>query len=129
MCCARAAWEWKSFCQWLPLIVQDDAGVIADPEHRRVREVAIELICMRFIGCAGNRAGGSILLLLLQSLHALIDALLCVFRSLKAPNPREVLKKLEEDISRLFRLFCSLSTFAGTSVTKPKWLDIFNFLT
>ncbi len=64
-----------------------------------------------------------------QLLHALIDTMLCVLRGLKSPSSPTIIAKLEEDISRLFRLMCHASTIAKTSVTKPKWLDLFNYVT
>jgi hypothetical protein len=64
-----------------------------------------------------------------QELHALIETLLCVLRGLKSPSSPTVIDKIEEDISRLFRQLCKLSIFAKTSVNKPKWLDLFNYVT
>jgi hypothetical protein len=63
-----------------------------------------------------------------QLIHALIDTMLCLLRGLKSPRSLSVIDKIEEDTSRLFRLMCSASVIAKTSVIKSKWLDIFNYV-
>ncbi len=64
----------------------------------------------------------------IQLLHIFLDTVMCVYRTLKSFDPRFSLPKLQEDITRLFRLFVYLSRFAGTNFNKPKWLDMFNWI-
>ena len=63
-----------------------------------------------------------------QLIHSLVDTMLCVLRGLKSPSSPLVVDKIEEDISRLFRLMCKAGAITKTSVTKPKWLDMFNYV-